>query len=106
MYKGLFQYLVGGEPMVDASEVVVAGSPAEAVDAFGDGDGVTVVAGGTIVMPEITHGRLAPRRALLITRAGLAGIVHDGARLPIGAATTLAELEDAPEPLGTCAPHV
>src|SRR3954469_7654197 len=106
MYKGLFQYLVGGEPMVDASEVVVAGSPAEAVDAFGDGDGVTVVAGGTIVMPDITHGRLSPRRALLITRAGLAGIRRDGGRLTIGAATTLAELEDAREPPAPCARHV
>jgi CO/xanthine dehydrogenase FAD-binding subunit len=92
--------------MVDATEVVVAGSPAEAVDAFGNGDGVTVVAGGTIVMPEIAHGRLAPRRALLITRAGLAGIRRDGGRVTIGAATTLAELEDAAEPLGTCARHV
>jgi aerobic carbon-monoxide dehydrogenase medium subunit len=87
-------------------DVVIAASPAEAVEAFGDGDGVTVVAGGTIVMPEIAHGRLAPRRALLITRAGLAGIRRDGDRLTIGAATTLAELEDAPEPLGTCARRV
>src|SRR4051812_13995420 len=109
--------------MVDATEVVVAGSPAEAVDAFGDGDGVTVVAGspggagdafgegegvtvvggGPFVRPEFAPGRLAPRRALLIPRAGLAGIRRDGGRLTIGAATTLAELEDAPEPLGTCA---
>src|SRR3954447_13661242 len=97
MYKKpLSSGLVGGEPMVDATEVVVAGSPAEAVDAFGDGDGVTVVAGGTIVMPEIAHGRLAPRRALLITRAGLGGIVHDGDRLTIRAATTLAAPDDAP----------
>src|SRR3954452_10832886 len=97
---------VGGEPMVDATEVVVAASPEEAVDAFGDGGDVTVVAGGTIVMPELTHGRLSPRRALLITRAGLAGVRREGGRTTIGAATTLAELEDAAEPLGTCARHV
>ena len=54
------------------TEVIVAASREEAVDAFGDGEGVTVVAGGTIVMPEITHGRLAPKRALLIGSAGLA----------------------------------
>jgi aerobic carbon-monoxide dehydrogenase medium subunit len=88
---------------MDPAEVVVATSLQEAVDAFGDGAGVTVVAGGTIVMPEITHGRLTPARALLIGRAGLAGIQRDGGRTTIGAATTLAELEDAPEPLGTCA---
>ena len=51
--------------VVDAPEVIVAASREEAVSAFGDGADVTVVAGGTIVMPDITHGRLQPRRALL-----------------------------------------
>jgi aerobic carbon-monoxide dehydrogenase medium subunit len=91
---------------VDAAEVIVAASREEAVDAFGDGDGVTVVAGGTIVMPEIAHGRLAPKRALLIGRAGLAGVRSEGGRTVVGAATTLADLEDAVEPLGTCARRV
>jgi aerobic carbon-monoxide dehydrogenase medium subunit len=88
---------------VDATEVIVAGSREEAVEAFGDGADVTVVAGGTIVMPEITHGRLRPARALLIGRAGLAGVQRDGGRTRIGAGTTIAELEDAAEPLGACA---
>ena len=88
------------------TEVIVAASREEAVDAFGDGEGVTVVAGGTIVMPEITHGRLAPKRALLIGRAGLAGVSRADGRTVIGAGTTLADLEDAAEPLGTCARRV
>src|SRR6187200_1120538 len=88
---------------VEAPEVIVAASREEAVEAFGDGAGVTVVAGGTIVMPEITHGRLRPTRALLIGKAGLAGIRREGGRTTIGAGTTLAGLEDAVEPLGTCA---
>jgi CO/xanthine dehydrogenase FAD-binding subunit len=91
---------------VDAPEVIVAASSEEAVDAFGDGAGVTVVAGGTIVMPEITHGRLRPTRALLIGRAGLSGVQRADGRTTIGAATTLSELEDAVEPLGTCARRV
>src|SRR4051812_20001707 len=91
---------------VGAPEVIAATSREEAIDAFGDGAGVTVVAGGTIVMPEITHGRLHPERALLLGRAGLAGVEHEGGRTTIGAATTLAELEDAAEPLGTCARQV
>ena len=62
--------------VVEAPEVIVAASREEAVSAFGDGSDVTVVAGGTIVMPEITHGRLQPRRALLIGRAGLSGVQH------------------------------
>jgi aerobic carbon-monoxide dehydrogenase medium subunit len=88
------------------TEVIVAASREEAIDAFGDGEGVTVVAGGTIVMPEITHGRLAPKRALLIGRAGLAGVSRENGRTVIGAGTTLADLEDAVEPLGTCARRV
>src|SRR3954451_6204131 len=91
---------------VDAPEVIVAASRDEAVQAFGDGEGVTVVAGGTIVMPEITHGRLRPQRALLIGKAGLGGIRREDGRTTIGAATTLAELENAVEPLGTCARRV
>ena len=43
--------------VVEAPEVIIAASREEAVSAFGDGSDVTVVAGGTIVMPEITHGR-------------------------------------------------
>ena len=57
---------------VDAPEVVVAASRDEAVEAFGDGAGVTVFGGGTILMPELAHGRLRPERALLIGHAGLA----------------------------------
>ena len=91
---------------LEAAEVIVAASREEAVAAFGDGSGVTVVAGGTIVMPEITHGRLRPTKALLIGRAGLAGIERADGRTTIGAGTTLADLEDAVEPLGTCARRV
>jgi len=89
--------------VVDAPEVIVAASHEEAVSAFGDGTDVVVVAGGTIVMPEITHGRLRPRRALLIARAGLSGVRSEQGRTTIGATTTIAELEDAVEPLGACA---
>jgi carbon-monoxide dehydrogenase medium subunit len=94
------------EGSVDAAEVIVAGSPQEAIDAFGDGSDVTVVAGGTIVMPEIRHGRLRPRKALVINRAGLDGVSRQDGRIVIGAGTSLADLEDAVEPLGTCARHV
>src|SRR5690349_2535135 len=89
--------------VVEAPEVIVAASREEAVSAFGDGSDVTVVAGGTIVMPEITHGRLQPRKALLIGRAGLSGVRSEGGRTTIGATTSVAELQDAVEPLGTCA---
>jgi aerobic carbon-monoxide dehydrogenase medium subunit len=95
-----------GRSPIGAADVVVASSPQEAIEAFGDGSGVTVLAGGTIVMPEITYGRLDAGRVVVIGRAGLSGIRREGDRAVIGAGTTLAELEEAVEPLGTCARRV
>ena len=89
-----------------AAQVVVPTSREEAIAAFGDGTGVTVMAGGTILMPEINYGRLRPERVLLLHRAGLSGIRRDGATVKIAAMTPLTELESAPEPLATAARHV
>lgn len=50
--------------MIRTQEVLVPRSLSEAVDAYGDGDGTLVIAGGTIVMSEINAGRLLPSRAL------------------------------------------
>jgi len=81
-------------------------SPAEAAQAFGDGDGVTVVAGGTIVLPELTYGRLRPAKALLLGEAGLSGVRTEGSTTTVGATTPLAELTGLPAPLGPCAANV
>ena len=86
--------------------LVVPASVDEALAAFGDGEGVTVVAGGTIVMPDLVAGRIKPQRALLLARAGLDGVAHAGGRVTIGAATPVAALEDADEPLATAARHL
>lgn len=88
---------------LDAAEVVVPTTREEAIAAFGAGDGVTVMGGGTILMPELNYGRLRPDRVLLLRDAGLSGIRRDGSTLTIAAMTTLAELEDAPEPLASAA---
>jgi CO/xanthine dehydrogenase FAD-binding subunit len=87
-------------------ELLTPTSPAEAAAAFGDGAGVTVMAGGTILLPELTNGRLRPARVLMIGRAGLSGIDNSNGVVRIGAATPVGELEDAPEPLSTAAKHV
>jgi len=92
--------------MAPAPEVLSPTSPAEAADAFGDGAGVTVVAGGTIVLPELTYGRLRPGKTLLLSRAGLSGISAAGSVTTIGAAAPLADLTDLPAPLGPCAANV
>lgn len=89
-----------------AVDVLLPTSPQEAVQAFGDGKGVTIVAGGTIVMPEINYRRLEPARVLMLARAGLAGITTSGSTVTVGAMTTLAELASLPAPIGPCAAHV
>jgi aerobic carbon-monoxide dehydrogenase medium subunit len=91
---------------LEAAELVVPASRGEAVQAFGDGSGVTVFGGGTILMAEINYGRLRPARVLMLRDAGLSGIGSNGSGLTIGAMTTVAELEDAVEPLGSAARNV
>ncbi len=87
-------------------EVLLPASPDEAAQAYGDGDGVTVLGGGTIVVPEITYGRLRPGRVLMLGRSGLDGVSRAGGVVTIGAAVSVAALEDGDEPLATAARHV
>jgi aerobic carbon-monoxide dehydrogenase medium subunit len=92
-----------------APEVLVPSSPAEAVSLFGDGDGTTVIGGGTIVVPEITLGRRSPGRVLLLSNAGLDGIRSDGTTITIGATTSidaLLDLADRVPGLAACARNV
>jgi CO/xanthine dehydrogenase FAD-binding subunit len=89
--------------VTEAPEVLAPGSADEAVSAFGDGGGVTVLAGGTIFMVELVHGRLAPQRVLMLAHAGLSGLRTEGERTTIGAMTPVAELESAVKPLATAA---
>ena len=89
---------VGNKP-----EVIIPGSAEEAVHAFGDGVGITVVAGGTIVLPSITYGRLHPERVLMLHAAGLGEMV-EARTLKIAAMVPLSRLvESAPEPLASAA---
>lgn len=92
--------------MTQATEVLIPTSPDEAAAAFGDGSAITVIGGGTIVVPEITYGRLKPARAMLLAHAGLAGVQEDGDTVTIGAATPIADIVDLPAPLGPCAANV
>lgn len=92
-----------------AADVRIPSSPAEAVSLFGDGAGTTVVGGGTVVVPEITYGRLDPGRVLLLSRAGLDGITVDGDAITIGATTPVGALEDLADrvpALAACAANV
>jgi CO/xanthine dehydrogenase FAD-binding subunit len=95
-----------GVALSAATETLIPGSEDEAIAAFGDGADVVVVGGGTIVVPEMTYGRLRPKRALLLGRAGLAGVSHDGSRVTIGAATPIGDLTALPAPIGPCAANI
>jgi carbon-monoxide dehydrogenase medium subunit len=75
-----------------AAETLVPGSADEAVELFGDGEGITVFAGGTILMPEIHAGRLKPARALMLHRSGLDELRADGDVIRIGAMVTVSQL--------------
>src|SRR5262245_50986440 len=88
------------------TEVLIPSSEDEAIAAFGDGAGVVVVGGGTIVVPDLTYRRREPSKALLLARAGLSGIDREGSRVTIGATTPVQELVRLPAPLGPCAANV
>ena len=89
------------------TEVLVPTSPEEATAAFGDGAGVTVLAGGTLVVPALTLGRLKTGRTLYLGKAGLDGIERSNGTLTIGSMTPVSALVDgAPEPLATFARNV
>jgi carbon-monoxide dehydrogenase medium subunit len=89
-----------------ALEVLLPTTPAEAAEAFGDGAGVTVVGGGTIVMPEVTQGRMKPSRVLMLSRSGLGGVTRANGVVTIGAGCAIAAVEGGDEPLATAAAHI
>ena len=75
-------------------QVLVPSSADEAVSLYGTGEGVTVVAGGTILLPEIAAGRMKPERALMLHKAGLDTIRSEAGRTVIGAMVPVAALVD------------
>ena len=88
------------------TSVLLPSSAAEAAALYGDGSDITVIAGGTIVMPSLAGGRVLPGKALVLTRAGLAGITRAGTMTTIGATTRVQELVGLADPLGGCAANV
>ena len=89
------------------TNVLVPTSAEEAAAAFGDGSGITVLAGGTTVVPALKLGRIRPERTLFLGRAGLDRIERSNGTLRIGAMTPVSALVDAtPEPLASFARHV
>jgi CO/xanthine dehydrogenase FAD-binding subunit len=92
--------------MGSTTEVIRPGSPSEAAAVFGDGDGVTVLAGGTLVVPNLHLGRARAERVIMLSAAGLNYVERSGDSVTIGAMTPIAALVGEPSPLGPCASAV
>jgi CO/xanthine dehydrogenase FAD-binding subunit len=75
-----------------AADVLFPTSAEEAASLFGDGKGVTVFGGGTILMPELRAGHVRATRTLFLGRAGLDAIATDGGTTRIGAAVAVEAL--------------
>ncbi len=82
-----------------SSEVLIPTSAEEAASLYGDGAGITVFAGGTILLPEITAGRRKAERVLMLDGSGLDGIREEDGVVKIGAMTRVSALVDGSEPL-------
>jgi CO/xanthine dehydrogenase FAD-binding subunit len=90
-------------PATEDQAVAIPRSRDEAISSFGAGDGVRVMGGGTILMPEFTAGRAHAGRVLLLARAGLDQLHEEGGKLRIGATVPIDQLLGAPEPLASAA---
>ncbi len=92
--------------MGSTAEVIRPVSPSEAASAFGDGSGVAVLAGGTLLVPDLHFGRARPERVVMLGSAGLNYIERSGGNVTIGAMTPVAALAGESSPLGPCAASV
>jgi carbon-monoxide dehydrogenase medium subunit len=89
------------------ADVLFPTSADEAASLYGDGEGITVFAGGTILLPEIAAGRVRPERALMLHKSGLDALRVEEGRVAIGAMVPVAALTEGPdEVLATVASHV
>jgi len=80
--------------MSEIEHYVAPASLDEAVDCLQQEGGVTILAGGTDLMPQKNAGRLKPQRTLMNIRgiAELKGVTLSGGEIRIGALTTVTEL--------------
>jgi carbon-monoxide dehydrogenase medium subunit len=89
------------------ADVLLPTSADEAASLYGDGTGITVFGGGTILLPEIAAGRVKPERALMLHRTGLDTLRVEDGRVVIGAMVPISALTEAPDDvLATVARHI
>lgn len=87
-------------------DVLIPETTDAAVEAFGDGTDITVIAGGTIVMQLLNYRKIPVSKALLLNKAGLSYLRQSDSTWTVGAMTPLSELVGMFSPLGACAANV
>ena len=92
--------------MGTTTEVIRPVSPSEAASMFGDGAGVSILAGGTLLVPDMHFGRVQPERVIMLDGAGLNYIERSNGAVTIGAMTPLSAVGREPAPLGPSASSV
>jgi len=74
-------------------EYLVPESAEEAAEMLASSDGdAALLAGGTWVVPDMTHGKVKPARVIDLRRAGLSGITEEDGRVVVGATSTYSEI--------------
>ena len=92
--------------MTSATAMSLPSSEAEAVAAVTEEPFATVLAGGTLLVPQHTLGRVAANRAVWLGRAGMNEISQSDGRISVGAATPLAACARLAAPIGPCAANI
>ena len=91
---------------VGAAAVLMPSSEAEVVAAVTEQPLATVLAGGTLLVPQHTLGEIAPARAVWLGRAEMDGISQSNGRITVGAAAPLAACATLASPVGPCAANI
>ena len=92
--------------MSSAATVTIPSSPEEAAQAFAADPEVTVIGGGTVVVPGNHLGSAPVARALWLGRAGLDSVEESGGRVTIGGAASLAAGAGLAAPVGSCIANI
>jgi len=92
--------------MTFAAAVSMPSSEAEAVAAVTTQPFATVLAGGTLLVPQHTLGQVEVERAVWLGRAEMDGISRSNGRMTVGAAAPLAACARLDAPIGPCAADV
>ena len=95
-----------GDHMSSTGTVLMPSSTEEAVAAVASDPEITVIGGGTLVVPQHNVGGRAVDRALWLGRAGLDEVRNEAGTITLGAAVSLAACGGLPAPLGPCAANV